>query len=115
MLNADELFTKCQAMIKELHPVAVPGFPTGLFVRMMNAQERSDFEAAYLADSGEAGSFRAALIAATVVNEAGELLFANRPLDAIKGLPAAVLEPLIDKAMDLNGLSKRDREELEKK
>lgn len=59
-------------------------------------------------------SFAAFVLQATVVNEAGELLLANVPINKINALPFEIADPLFDKAAELNGLKEKKKEEAEK-
>lgn len=59
-------------------------------------------------------SFGAFVLQATVVNETGELLLANVPVEKINALPFDVVEPLYEKAAQLNSFKAEKKEEAEK-
>ncbi len=117
----EKLAAHGRKMLSARQQVDLPGFDQPLFVRLMNGQERSDFERALILASpdGKPGDnpagFRAALLRSTVYDQAGEAVWQDAEDAELLGLPASLLEPLVDAAMRLNGLSKADREVLEKK
>lgn len=116
MITANELFAKGRELLSKTYPVPVPDFPEGLFVRMMDGAGKGDFEQCLSEQPKDnPAEFRAALLKWTVQDANGNLIFADTELSEIKKLPPLLTEPLVDVAMDINGYSKRDREQIEKK
>jgi len=116
MITAELLFAKSKELLTTLHPVSTPEFPEGLFVRMMDGQERSDFEADLIEQPSEdPAGFRASLAKQTVVDAEGNRIFEKTPIDEIRTLATGILEPVVEVSMKVNRFSKRDAEELEKK
>lgn len=116
MITAELLFAKSKELLTTLHPVSTPEFPEGLFVRMMDAQQRSDFDADLQAQpKDDPGGFRAALVKHTAVNAEGVLIFADTPADELRTMATGISEPLFEKSMEVNRYSKRDQDQLEKK
>lgn len=117
----DQLAAHGRKMLSARQRVDLPDFPHPLYVRLMNGQERSDFERSILASLPDGkvednpGGFRAALLRSTVFDADGNAVWPDADDAAILALPARLLEPLVDAAMKANGLTKADREALEKK
>ena len=57
--------------------------------------------------------FRARLLVMTCIDEDGKPLFGADDIPALSALDAAAVDPAIEVAMRLNGLSVKDRKELE--
>ena len=99
--------------------VAVPEWGGEVIVKTMMAAERDAWEAANVKGRGkharlEMVNIRARLAAATVVDEAGALLFKQADVEALGAKSAAAVDRIFAVAMTLNGLSDKDLEELEK-
>ena len=94
----------------ERRPVTVPGLGS-CFVRAMSAGERDEFEVAHT--KGKSRDFRARLVACTVCDEAGELVFSPADIPALSALPAATLQPIVTAAVEVNRLSEADVKDLE--
>jgi cytochrome c553 len=88
----------------------VPGLGS-CFVRAMSAGERDEFEVAHA--KGKSRDFRARLVACTVCDEDGELVFSTADIPALSALPAATLQPLVAAAVEVNRLSEADVKDLE--
>ena len=59
--------------------------------------------------------FRAKLLSRVMVNQDGERLFVNHDdLIGLSGKSAAVIERLFDKALEMNGMTKKEVDEIEK-
>lgn len=94
----------------ERRPVVVPGLGE-CFVRAMSAGERDEFEIAHSRSRNK--DFRARLVACTVCDEDGVLVFSAADIPALSALPAAVLQPLVAIAVEVNRLSEADISDLE--
>lgn len=105
----------CKPAVAE---VLVPelGEGAGLCIRTLSGWERSEIERMFLdrKPQEDPGSFRAAILVRTLVDGAGVRLFDDADGKALMELPAGLLERLFEKACELNGLTKRDVEALEK-
>jgi hypothetical protein len=94
----------------ERRPVVVPGLGR-CFVRAMSAGERDDFEVAHSKSKNR--DFRARLVACTVCDEEGELVFSAADIPALSALPASTLQPLVIAATEVNRLTESDVADLE--
>jgi len=87
-------------------------------VRTLTGRERDRIEASMIGKNGKAdatrglANFRARLVAASVVDENGELLFTTADVEALADKSAAALDVIAAAATRLSGLSKSDVEEL---
>jgi len=110
MINKEDFFK----VKRKIEKVDVPGMKGHVYVLQMTAQERDDYEALLYADGENMGS-RAIMVLRTACNEDGTLIFCNDDIEKLKAMPAALLQPIFNKAIDLASFSKKDIEELEKK
>lgn len=94
----------------ERRSVVVPGLGA-CFVRAMSAGERDEFEVAHSKSRNR--DFRARLVASTVCDESGDLVFSAADIPALSALPAATLQPLIAVAVEVNRLTDDDVKDLE--
>jgi hypothetical protein len=94
----------------ERRPVTVPGLGS-CFVRAMSAGERDEFEVAHSKSKNR--DFRARLVACTVCDDEGDLVFSAADIPALSALPAATLQPLVAMAVEVNRLSEADVKDLE--
>lgn len=96
-------------------PVEVPEWNVTVYMRHLNGVERDQFRA-LLAENASVGvSFsEAALLALTVVDEAGERVFAEADIEALRVRNAAVLDRLSNRAMEINGIGKKAEDNAEK-
>jgi len=86
----------------EKRPVTVPGLGS-CYVRAMSAGERDEFEVAHTKSRNR--DFRARLVACTVCDENGDLVFQPADIPALSALPAATLQPLVVAATEVNKLA----------
>ncbi len=84
-------------------------------VAAVSAGARDTFELALqdLPEKERRKDFRARLLVMSCIDEDGKPLFGADDIAALSALEAAAVDPVIEVAMRLNGLSARDREELE--
>jgi len=94
----------------EKRPVTVPGLGS-CYVRAMSAGERDEFEVAHTKSRNR--DFRARLVACTVCDENGDLVFQPADIPALSALPAATLQPLVVAATEVNKLAESDIADLE--
>jgi len=80
-------------------------------VSEMSGASRDAIEASW--SNGGRDEFRARLIIACARGSDGELLFTGSDFDAIRAAPAGYFEPIVDKALDINGYTSSEREALE--
>jgi len=86
-------------------------------LRTMSGVERADMEKRFAgseAATTDPGGFRAAILTATWVDEAGEPLFTAEDAAALLSKNAKTLETVVEVACKLNGFTKEDVEDLEK-
>ena len=79
-------------------------------IKAMTAGERDAFEVAHTKSKDK--DFRARLAAATVCDAVGQLLFGPGDIPALSALPASVLEPIVQAAVEVNQLSSQAIEDL---
>jgi hypothetical protein len=94
----------------EKRAVVVPGLGS-CYVRAMSAGERDEFEVAH--SKSRSKDFRARLVACTVCDESGDLVFQPADIPALSALSAATLQPLVTAAVEVNRLSEADVKDLE--
>ena len=84
-------------------------------VAAVSAGARDAFELSLqdLSEKERRKNFRARLLVMSCIDEHGKPLFGQKDIAALSALEAAAVDPVIEVAMRLNGLSARDREELE--
>ncbi|MDH6185481.1 hypothetical protein [Polaromonas sp. CG_23.6] len=86
--------------------VNVPAWGGTVRVRAMTGQERDEFRTSISTEEGgvPVGKFAAALLVATLTDEAGARLFSAADIDALQKKSAASLDAPAAVAMRLNGL-----------
>jgi hypothetical protein len=99
--------------------VAVPEWGGDVIVRGLSGAQRDAFEASVVEQKGKKtemklDNIRARLVALSVVDEKGKLLFSDKDVVALGKKSARPLQRLWDKARELSGLSDDDVEELAK-
>jgi hypothetical protein len=97
--------------------VEVPQWGGAVRVRSLSGRERDRIESRLIGKNGKAdprglANFRAALVAATVVDENGQQLFTEADVEALANKSAAALDVIATAATRLSGLSKSDVEDL---
>ena len=109
MLTRDEFFARVPEVKTE--DVEVPGMGM-VRVRMLTAGERDRLEVASQGKGKE--GVRARVVVASAVAEDGSPLFTYADVDRLSGLPAYVIEPIVNAAVRLNAMAPGDIENLEK-
>jgi len=101
--------------------VAVPEWGGEVLVRMMTGTARDKFEEQMFGGGRKKGkpemsfdNIRARLVAAVVVDEAGNLLFEPADIVELGKKSAAALDRIFSVAQQLNGFTKKDIDELAK-
>ena len=110
--------TILQAVDLPTEVVFVPEWGGEVTVRALSGLERDTYEMEIYRLKGtkidwKRENMRARLVAATVVDDAGELMFSTADIAALGNKSAAALERIFVVAQRLSGLSKEDVEELE--
>lgn len=109
MLNKEQIL---QAKDARTERVEIPEWGGYVFVRMMSARQRDQFEAEQVSDPYK--DIRARLAVHTVCDEQGEMLFTMADVEALSQKSAAALDRIFAAAVKLNRISKEDIDELEK-
>ena len=96
--------------------VKVRGLGGTVRVAAVSAGARDAFELAIqdLPEKERRKDFRARLLVMCCTDDDGKPLFTYDDIPSLSALEAAAVDPVVEVAMRLNGLSERDREELEK-
>ena len=99
--------------------VRVPEWGGDVLVRGLTGAQRDEFEASVVVGKGSnrdvnIKNLRAKLVALSVVDEAGALLFTDKDVDALGKKSAVALQRVFDTAQRLSGLSEADVEDLQK-
>lgn len=97
----------------KVEKVTVPGFPHPVYVKELSGIDRERYEQGLTSGAQDKGYVRAMLVACTLCNEQGELLFTIDQVPTIAGWKARVLVPLADKAAELAALGEADMQALE--
>ena len=114
ILGKSDIF-KASDIDKEL--VEVPEWGGSVYVKGMTGTERDAYEASILEQRGNKRevnmeNFRAKLIAFSVCDEKGKLLFSQKDVVYIGKKSAAALQRIYDVAQRLSAISKEDVKEL---
>lgn len=91
-------------------PIEVPGLEGTVRIRQMNGVQRERFERTLVGD--DRTDIRASLLAFTVADDEGNLLFTPADIPAINAMPAPALMHLHDVALDFNKITDEQIEEL---
>jgi hypothetical protein len=109
ILAADDIITE---------KVQVDGWGGEVLVRGMTGAERDRVEKTLVELKGKRivmkDDIRAKLVAASVVDEKGELLFSEGDIHTLAAKSAAALQKVFEVAQRLSGLTDEDVDELEK-
>lgn len=98
----------------KLEKVSVPEWGGDVYVRVMNGDERDEYEEwSGVKDRGLVG-VRGRLASLCIVSEAGERLFTEADIAILGKKAASALERIVSAAMKLNRLGKDDVEDLAK-
>ena len=93
-------------------PVEVPEWETTVYVRTMTGLEQDRFEVFAKEEGGL--NVRAALLVASVCDEDGQPVFVAEDIPALGEKSGAALDRLVEVAMRLSGIGKKDMDALEK-
>lgn len=96
--------------------VEVPEWNTSVKVRTITGAERDAWELSQLADrkGNTLSNLRASFVAITAVKDDGTLIFTPQQVAALGNKSAKALDRIYTAAATLNGLTKKDEEELAK-
>jgi len=102
---------------KGFEDVPVPEWGGEVRLKRMTAHERERFELGAMKGKGKSSevnlkNFRERLLIATAIDEHGGKLFGREDVIWLSGKSAVAMGRVYDKAMEMNGLSKKDEEEL---
>ncbi|MEN8819907.1 MAG: hypothetical protein ABF271_02250 [Abyssibacter sp.] len=97
----------------QVAPVKVPGFDGALYVREMSGVDRERYELGITSGAQDKGHVRAMLVACTLCDEQGKLLFGPDQVAEIASWKVRVLIPLAEKAAELSAITESDIQELE--
>jgi hypothetical protein len=117
LLNKDQILGAGDLPFEE---VEVPEWGGMVRIRTMTGRDREKFENLVYEPDGEKvkvnrEDFRAKLLSACIVGEDGKPMFDEKDIAALSGKSAKALNRLFTVAQDLNGMSQRVQEEIEKK
>lgn len=113
ILSKKDIFSKKDVQTKTIN---VPEWDGEVIISTMSGFARDKFEASILNKKGTYNptNIRAKLVAASVVDEKGELLFNENDLVKLGGKSCAALDRIFIEAQKLNGLGDAEVEELAK-
>ena len=92
----------------------VPEWGGTIYVRTLTGAERDGFEEAVYGDKGSLKNVRARLAALVTCDKDGKRLFLDTDIAALGAKSSAALGRIFDLGMKLNGIGKKDIEDLEK-
>jgi hypothetical protein len=98
--------------VSSMELIEIPEWGGAAFVRVMTGAQRDRLEAFHAKDPGN--NFRARVVAATLCDASGNLLFGEADVPALGAKSAAVLDRCSEVAIRVNKIGKRDIAELEK-
>jgi hypothetical protein len=107
----------------ELRPVKVDEWGCTVYIKNMSGAERDAFETSIVSTRKVGGkktreidtvNFRARYLVKTIADENGQRVFTDEEADQLGAKNAKVVARLFDIAQEVNGLSDKDVEELEK-
>lgn len=112
-LTREQILNSADSRIEQ---VDVPEWGGTCFIKVMSGVEREEMEALSFEDGKPVSGrrFASILLAKTVCDESGELLFGADDIAALGKKNALVVERVAKEASLLNGLGKAAKEELEK-
>jgi hypothetical protein len=116
LLGRDAIFAVSDLQTED---VPVPEWGGTVRVKGLTGSERDAFEESCVSGKGKNASFkmtniRAKLVAKTVVDEKGELIFKEADVEALGKKSGAALDRVFSVAQRISGITKEDIEELEK-
>lgn len=99
--------------------VEIPEWGGAVRVKTMTGTERDDFEASVFGTDekdtkAKFQNFRAKLLVRTLVNENGNRLFEDSEVEVLGKKSGKILDPLYTVALRVNGIGKKDVEEMTK-
>lgn len=94
--------------------VDVPEWGGDVIIRTMSGAARDAFQAAFGGEKRALGTFEATLLASTLADESGALLFTVEEVEELRGKSAAVLDRVSNEAMRINGMGIAAQEEAAK-
>ncbi len=109
MLSRDEILSASDLSLEE---VEVPEWGGSVLVRTMTGAERDRMETEFLAE--KTVNVRARLAAVVLCDDAGRRLFSDADIVLLGAKSGAALDRVFAVATRLNGMTKRDVDELEK-
>jgi len=112
MISKSDMLAACKRKY-----VTVKAFGGDVKIRVMTTSERTAFEQSLQDHKGRVDkarqlSMRERLIAACVVDESGELMFADDDLETLANLPADEAERLVDAIQSACGWTKKEIDNL---
>jgi hypothetical protein len=111
-LTKDGILNSDDRPVQELE---VPEWGGTIRIMAMMAQERDRLEAASIEEGGDKFlNFRSKVVVASVVDEAGELLFTHDDIEALSKKSAAAISAVAQACMDLSGFGSKDVEDITK-
>ena len=114
-LSREALLTPAAVPVEEVPIAALGG---SVKVRGMTARQRSEFEKSFQTSSGKPnkrkqGQMRERMCVACCVDDDGQALFTEDDIDALGRQRADIVEPIVNVAMRLCGMTQEDVEQLE--
>lgn len=94
--------------------VNVPAWGGDVHIRAMSGADRDAFRASIDGGQAAVGKSMASLLALTLADENGILLFTMEEVEALRGKSAAVLDRLAQESMRINGMTAAAQEEAAK-
>jgi hypothetical protein len=116
LLSKDQIL---QSTDREFRDVHVEQWGGSVRISTMTAADRDAFEATMIPEkgkdkAGQLANFRARFVAKCLVDEEGNLVFSPKDVLELGRKSASVLSFLFEQCRELNGMTDKDVEELEK-
>lgn len=111
-LSKDQILSASDLPTRE---VKVPEWGGCVKVKTLTAGERDAWEQSiYTGDGKPVENFRARLVVATVIDASGARVFSDADAPALSAKSSVAVDRIFDEAQRLNGIGKKDAEQLEK-
>ncbi|MGC9260918.1 MAG: hypothetical protein ACP5I8_12715 [Phycisphaerae bacterium] len=94
--------------------IEVPEWGGTIRVKTLSAGEREQWETSCLGEKGKPRQIRASLAVVACVSDDGKPLFTQADIDTLGAKSGKALDRIFDAACELNGIGRRDVDELAK-
>ena len=114
ILSKDAILSKEDVKTKQIH---IPEWEGDVIISTMSGYARDRFEASVIGKNGGANTIniRAKLVASTLVDEQGKLIFSEDDILKLGKKSSTALDRIFEEAQKLNNIGEQEIDELAKK